>query len=60
MKFELINEKNKVVMNTSSFECVPCKEQIEDMLNFGYKIKVDNKVLSKKKIEEFLNIKGVS
>lgn len=55
MKFEVINISGKKVMCTSHFECIPSKAQIEDMLKTGYKIKVDNKILTKKNIEAFLD-----
>lgn len=60
MKFEVVDEKNQTVMNTFYFECIPDKNQIDTMFKSGYKIKVDNKVLSKKKIESFLIRKGTN
>lgn len=52
MKFEVINEKNKVVMQTSYYECIPCKEQVAEMIKVGYKIKIDGKSVSKNKIND--------
>lgn len=54
MKFEVIDIFGKTVMNTSYLECVPDEMQITEMIKTGYKIKVDNKTLTKKGIEEFL------
>lgn len=52
MKFEVINDKNKVVMHTESMSCIPDKETLKSMLSAGYKIKLDGKALSKKAINE--------
>ena len=54
MKFEAINSQNKVVMNTKYEERVPDKEQCEHMLKVGYKFRLDDKILTKKKLDEFL------
>lgn len=52
MNFEVVNEKNKVVMQTSHYECIPCKEQVVEMIKIGYKIKLDGKSVSKNKIND--------
>ena len=52
MKFEVINDKNKVVMHTLSPSCIPSKDILTSMLNAGYKFKLDGKMLSKKAINE--------
>lgn len=40
-------------MNTRCIKCLPDKTQIKDLLQAGYKIKLDGKILTKKKIDEF-------
>ena len=52
MKFEIINDKNKIVMNTIHECCIPSKDILTSMLNAGYKFKLDGKILSKKAINE--------
>ena len=52
MKFEVVNDKNKTVMNTTSPSCIPDKDILMSMLNAGYKLKLDGKILSKKAINE--------
>ncbi len=54
MLFEIYNEKGRRLFYTNSEECLPSKEQINSMLNAGYKFKVDGKPLLKKAINEFL------
>lgn len=54
MKFEVINDKRKTVMTTQSINCIPSKQQCEHMIKAGYKFKLDNNILSKKKLDEFL------
>ena len=52
MKFEVVNDKSKTVMYTSSPHCIPDKDILMSMLNTGYKFKLDGKILSKKAINE--------
>lgn len=54
MKFEVINDKNKVVMHTESISCIPDRGIIESMIAAGYKFKIDNKILTKKKIIDLI------
>ena len=54
MKFEVLNDKGKIVMTTTSVVCIPEKELIGQMINAGYKLRLNNKIISKKKLEEFL------
>lgn len=56
MKFEVVNIQNKVVMSTEYEECVPNKEQCEHMLKAGYKFRLDNAILTKKKLDVFLKL----
>ena len=54
MKFEILDEKGKAVFNTTMIECIPVKNHIDMMSKSGYKFKIDNKIISKKKLEEFI------
>ena len=54
MNFEVVNDKNKVVMHTKDISCIPNKEILNSILNAGYRIKLDGKILSKKAINEFV------
>lgn len=59
MKFEVLTDKGQVVMTTTSALCIPDKGLIDHMIKTGYKFKIDEKIATKKKIEELLkfNIK---
>lgn len=50
--FEIYNDKNRRVFLTNSINCLPEKEHLDSMLKNGYKVKLDNKVLTKKAINE--------
>lgn len=52
MKFEVINDKNKVVMNTTDVSCIPPKEILHSMAGAGYKFKLNDKLITIKKIIE--------
>ena len=52
MKFEIINQEDKTVMQTGYVECIPDKETIDFMIMGRYKFKIDGKIVSKKKIDE--------
>lgn len=52
MKFEVVNDKNKTVMQTTDVSCIPNKEILNSMISAGYKLKLDGKILSKKAINE--------
>ncbi len=54
MKFEVINDKGKVVFNTTETSCLPTKTEINSMTKAGYKFKIDNKSIAKKKLEEMM------
>lgn len=55
MHFEVINDKGRVVMQTQYASCIPHKKQIIAMLKAGYKIRVDGKTMTKKKLEDLIN-----
>ncbi len=55
MKFEAIDIKGDTIFNTTQKSCIPDKPQIESMCSVGYKFKIDGKIISKKKLLEFLS-----
>lgn len=54
MLFEIYTEKGRRLFYTSSEEGLPPKEQINSMLNAGYKFKLDGKTISKKILNELI------
>ena len=54
MKFEIINDKNKVVMNTTHGYCIPDKDILTSMSKVGYKFKLDDRAITIKKLNEML------
>ena len=54
MLFEIYTEKGRRLFYTTSEECLPPKEQINSMLNAGYKFKLDGKLLTKKALNELI------
>ena len=54
MKFEVINDRNKTVMHTSSPSCIPDKDILTSMSKAGYKFKLDGKAITIKKLNEKL------
>ena len=58
MLFEIYNEKGNRVFYTDCKNCLPSIEQVNAMLNDGYKFKLDAKSISKKNISEL--IKGAN
>ena len=57
MKFEVVNDKNKVVMNTTSPGCIPSKDALSLMSKAGYKFKLNGKVVTIRKLYETLKEK---
>lgn len=57
MIFQILNEIGETVMYTENTKYIPNKQQIDIMAKAGYKFKMDNKIISKKKLEEFINDK---
>lgn len=59
MNFEVVNDKNKTVMRTTSPSCVPDKDMLNLISKAGYKFKLDGKTISCKsiieKIKEIMN-----
>lgn len=54
MNFEVINDKNKVVMHTKDISCIPDKEALSSMTKAGYRLKLNGKIASVKKLAEQL------
>ena len=54
IQFEVVNENGKTVFVTEYDECLPPKQQIDDMRKSGYKFKIDGKVITLKKLNEKL------
>ena len=52
--FEILNSFGKRVFFTEYKECIPPKQQIENMSKAGYKFKIDGKNATKKKVLELL------
>ena len=52
MKFEVINDKNKTVMQTSHMSCIPDKNTLNLMQKAGYKFKLDGKMITIKKLSD--------
>lgn len=48
MLVKIINDKGRVVMQTSFVECLPNKTHIDSMVQNGYKFNVDGKNVTKK------------
>ena len=54
MKFEVVNDKSRVVMHTEYISCIPPKDILNSMSDSGYKFKLDGKIISIKKLNEYL------
>lgn len=52
--FEVFNNKNKRVFYTNQISCIPNKTQLNSMIKNNYKIRIDNKTLTRKMIDELL------
>lgn len=54
MKFEVINEKNKVVMHCEHIRCFPTVEEVQVMSKSGYKFKIDGQNINVTKLISLL------
>ena len=54
MKFEVVNDKNRTVMSTTSWSCVYDKDTLNSISKAGYKFKLDGKAITLKKLNEKL------
>ena len=52
--FEVFNDKGKRLFFTYDKSCIPPKEQLEAIIKDGYKIKVNETTITKKKLNELL------
>lgn len=50
--FEIYNNKNHRVFYTYQQSCIPDKKTLNNMIVNGHKIKIDNKTVTKKAINE--------
>ncbi len=54
MKFEIFNDKGKREFYTYDNECIPSKWEIDIMSKNGWKFKLDDKFISKTKLNEMI------
>ena len=57
--FEIYNNKNHRVFYTYQQSCIPDKKTLNNMIVNGHKIKIDNKTVTKKTINEMFKQKGL-
>lgn len=50
MKFEIFNDKGKIVFQCHQESCMPTEKEIKSMASAGYKFKIDGKAVPKKKL----------
>lgn len=55
MRFQVLNDKGVAVMGTSYLSCIPDRTQIESMAKAGYRFKLDGKIISRKKLEAYID-----
>lgn len=55
MKFEVINDKGMAVMSCADVSCIPDDSQLSSMIKAGYKFKIDEKIVTVKKIKNYVN-----
>mgnify|MGYP004512807673 CR=1 FL=1 len=53
MKFEVINDKNKVMFRCDDVSCIPDPADIKMMSAGGYKFRIDGKIISARKVIEY-------
>lgn len=54
MNLAIYDDKNKTVFQCDKKSCFPTVNEIKSMAASGYKFKLDNKIISKKKLLEFI------
>ena len=54
MYFEVINDKNKTIMNTEILSCIPDKNTLDSISKAGYRFRLDGKIITVKKLKEQL------
>lgn len=55
MKFEVINDKQKTVMQTTNIACVPNETEIKLMTKAGYKFRMNGKLIKKSDLQKIIN-----
>ena len=55
MYFETINRDGRAMMSTTFISCLPDIKGIESMSKAGYKFRINGKMVSKRKLIEFIN-----
>lgn len=53
MKFEVVNDKNKVMFRCDDVSCIPDPADIKMMSAGGYKFRIDGKIISARKVIEY-------
>lgn len=53
MKFEVVNDKNKVMFRCDDVSCIPDPADIKIMSAGGYKFRIDGKIISARKVIEY-------
>ena len=53
MKFEAVLN-GITMMSTEDIDCIPDEDQISSMIKAGYKFRIDGKIITPKKIKEFM------
>lgn len=54
MKFEIYDDKNKTVFRCNEKNCFPTVSEINSMSKAGYKFRLDDKSINKKKLLEYI------
>lgn len=55
MLFSVYDDKNILVMTTNSKKCIPDETQLSNMSSNGYKFKINGKIISLKKLKDFIS-----
>ena len=53
MKFEVVNDKNKVMFRCDDVSCIPDPADIKMMSAGGFKFRIDGKIISARKVIEY-------
>lgn len=54
MNFEVLNDKNQVIMHTDFINCVPEVQILTLISKSGYKFRLDGKIVTLKKLKDYL------
>lgn len=57
MKFEIFNDKGKIVFQCHQTSCLPTIAEVKSMATVGYKFKLDGKQITRKNLIEFIGEK---